>query len=322
MAEQSDQVGPVPVGFEHDEREEPAVGGPVEVDDRVGHLATVALGHPIDPKEPGAQGRGARGPHGGGEERVVHDHRLACALPMEEGRGDPAGDRETADDVAKGRPGLRDRVASVVGVADDVCGSAAPPEGAAVVAPAFRLGSPLAVARSPHVDDVRIGGADVLDVDPELTARLGAEVGEEHVRGLAELEQDAAALLCAHVEADAPFAPVGELHHVGDPAGPDRDHPHGREPPLRIAGLGVLDLDDVGPPFGQDRAGHRHVGPGGDLHHPDTLHDSSHGSALRRSARFAQESPAPAPAKMAGSMFPVMMAPTVPPSVTRFSPVM
>ena len=78
--------------------------------------------------------------------------------------------------------------------------------------------------------------------------------------------------LGADVDADALLAPVGVLEqhvHVA----------HGGHDPARgqathgVATLGVLDLDDLGTPVGQDGRGGRHEGVLGNLEDANTFHD-------------------------------------------------
>ena len=170
-------------------------------------------------------------------------------------------------------PGWADRVAGVR-VRDDVRRSAPSPERAAVVAAALGVGAALALARATHVDDLGVDGPDVLDVDAQLAAGLGPEVGEEHVGRFAELEQQLPTFGRPHVDAHAALAPVRELHHVRDTAGTGRDQAHGGQTTLGVAALGVLDLDDVGTPLGEDRSGDRHIRPRGHFDYPDAVHDS------------------------------------------------
>src|SRR5580704_9440145 len=49
---------------------------------------------------------------------------------------------------------------------------------------------------------------------------------------------------------------------------------------LGIALLRVLDLDDVGPPLGQDGPGDGHVRPCRQLDHPDAVHNALHDALL------------------------------------------
>src|SRR5580704_13921001 len=48
------------------------------------------------------------------------------------------------------------------------------------------------------------------------------------------------------------------------------------EAALRVAGFGVLDLDDVGAPVGQHRPGRRYERPRGEFDHADTTEDVGH----------------------------------------------
>jgi len=85
---------------------------------------------------------------------------------------------------------------------------------------------------------------------------VGQEVGEEHVGGLHQLHEDGVGVGVLEGEADAALAAVRVLHQrleraVRRAAGSEA------EAALRVAGLGVLDLDHVGAPVGEDRAGRR-----------------------------------------------------------------
>ena len=149
------------------------------------------------------------------------------------------------------------------------------PERQRVVGALVGVGATLALAGAAHVDDVRVVGADVLDVDVELRADARELVGEEDVGGGGELVEDVEALGRGEVEAEAPLAPVGVLeqgvHVVGHDGEPGRGQaPHG------VAPLDVLDLDDLGAPVGQQRRGRRHEGVLGDLEDADALHHCGH----------------------------------------------
>ncbi len=278
MAELGDQVGPEPVRLQHDEGEEPVVLGLVVVDQRVGHVGPVPPGHAAEPEQVGGQHRGADRPDAVGQQRVVDDDRLTGALPVEQGGGDPAGDDLPADDVTEAGTGLAPRVLARGG--DDV-GTAAPaPERRVVVAGPLGLRSALAEGGAPHVDDVRIDGPDVVHVDLELGPGLGTEVGQEDVGFGGQLQQQVVALLGLEVEGHAALAPVGQLDHVVDPTRAGRDQTGVDQSPLGIADLGVLDLQDVGPPLGQHGPGDGDVGPGRHLDDLDALHDAFHGALL------------------------------------------
>ncbi len=120
----------------------------------------------------------------------------------------------------------------------------------------------------PYVDDVRVGLAEVLDLDAQPGASRRQEVGQEHVAVLGQLQQHLAGGRVLEGQADAPLAPVGVLHErlegaLGDTAGPDL------QTTLGIAGHRVLHLDDVGPPVGQDGAGGRREGELGHFEDPN-----------------------------------------------------
>ena len=66
-------------------------------------------------------------------------------------------------------------------------------------------------SRAPHVDDVRVVGADVVDVDLQLLADARHLVGEEDVGDRGELVEDVAPLVLVEVEAEALLAAVGVL---------------------------------------------------------------------------------------------------------------
>src|SRR5690606_13830686 len=144
-----------------------------------------------------------------------------------------------------------------------------------VVPAALGLGAALAVGRAAHVDDVRVGGADVVDVDAELAADGGQEVGQEDVRLRDQPEQYLPAAGRGHVQPHALLTAVGNLDHVVHPTAAGHQ-PGADQPALRVPGLGMLDLDDLGAPLGQDGAGHRHVRPGRDLDDLHTVQDGCH----------------------------------------------
>ena len=84
-----------------------------------------------------------------------------------------------------------------------------------------------------------------------------------------------AALLGRQIDPDRLLPPVRILEvHVDAVVG--RVQPEGDEPAVGVAGHGVFDLDDLGPPLGQDRACHGHEDVRRDLEHTDAGHRSSH----------------------------------------------
>ena len=141
---------------------------------RVGRRAASAGGAVHGTPEHEREGhRLAHGPQPDAEQRHVDDRRLAGALPVEERAHDPAGDRHAADRVTEAGGGRhRDQVVLRALGAD---GDAGPgPERERVVGALVGVGSPLALAGAPHVDDGRVVGADLVDVDLELRAHARA----------------------------------------------------------------------------------------------------------------------------------------------------
>ena len=119
-------------------------------------------------------------------------------------------------------------------------------------------------------------------------AGIGQEVGEEHV-GLAHelVAAPRAPPGMLEREADAALAPVGVLHERlerarGRAAGADV------QAALGVAGDGVLDLDDVGAPVGEHRAGR---GREGELRHLDDLH-ALHGLMCHTDSLFVADAAA------------------------------
>jgi hypothetical protein len=114
----------------------------------------------------------------------------------------------------------------------------------------------------------------VLDVELVLLTLRRHVIGEEDVGGLGEFVQDLLSLLGRHVDADASLAAVGVLDERV-PVGVQLHAAHVQEPALGVAPHGVLDLDDVSAPVGEDgsRCGHEgelsHLEDTYALHHLD-----------------------------------------------------
>src|SRR4051794_3601301 len=130
-----------------------------------------------------------------------------------------------------------------------------------------------AVAGSTDVDDVGVDLADVVDIDAELLARARQEAREEDVALCRDLEHDLAAGFGGEVDPDRALAPVGHLDHVVDAARTCGDQTGGDQAALRVAADGVLDLDDVGTPLGEDGARRGYESPGCDLEDLDPAED-------------------------------------------------
>src|SRR3546814_12471757 len=78
------------------------------------------------------------------------------------------------------------------------------------------LGSLVAEGTAADIDDVRIGGADMLDIDLQLLSRRGEVVGQEDVGGLRDLIEELAPFFGRDVDADAALAAIGVLHQRRD----------------------------------------------------------------------------------------------------------
>ena len=131
-----------------------------------------------------------------------------------------------------------------------------------------------------HVDHRGFVGPDVLDLDTQTPACVGAHAGQEDVGRRHQPGQQRPPVGVAQVDRHRRLAPVGGLE-VGVDAPVDGMEPCGHERPVRVALGGMLDLDHLGPPLGHDRAGHGHVDMRGDLEGADTGEGRVHPAAQR-----------------------------------------
>src|SRR5262249_35065664 len=300
------ESGPELVRLEHVQEQPASVLGLIAVPDRMRRFRALEDGHLLI-GEPRHHDVGREDPHRRAEQRDVDHGRHAGALAAEERRRDATGHRHATRRVAEGgalhdrRGGARRRE----GMRD----AAARPERRRVVATLLGIGAGRALAMPAHVDDPQVDGPDGLHVDAELAACLGQEVGEEDVGGLDEPDQHVAPLRVADVDADAALPAVRLLHHEVDAAGVGEEA-GGHQAPLRVAGDGMLDFDDVGAPVGQHRPGRRHEPPLRDLDDAHPREDLLHVGSL---ACPPSERPAPAP-HVTGSMLgqPAMATPPRP----------
>ena len=187
---------------------------------------------------------GAERPHAHVEEGDVDLERLAGALAVVERAHDPAGDGHGTDGVAVGGRRQRHEVL-VLDVGRGDRRSRAVPERQRVVGAAILVGAVLAPAGAAHVDDVRVVGPDVVELDVQLLLHLRQLVVQEHVAALRQLVDDLDALGRGEVDGEALLAAVGVLEehvHLGAGHGGEAT---GHEAPHRIAALDVLDLDDL-----------------------------------------------------------------------------
>jgi hypothetical protein len=177
-----------------------------------------------------------------------------------EGCGDAARRDDTARQVADRWP-LRDGQCAVRWC-EDVGHATSRPIARAVKAAELRVPATHALATSADVDDLRVHGANVFDVDAGALQCSGPPVGEKDIAGFGQPQQDLAAGGRLQVEADAALASVGVLVHEG----------HGdfgfvwreaarNKPTAGIAGDRMLDLDHVGAPVRQNSTGGGDVDP-------------------------------------------------------------
>ena len=146
---------------------------------------------------------------------------LAGALAVQQRGRDATGDGHGADRVAERGSGLVERLGQVGG-RDRVGDPGAGPEPERVVAAGVGVGAAVAVARAPHVDDVRVVGPDVVHLDLQLLADARHLVGEEDVGDRREPVEDVAPCRVGQVEAEALLAAVrvlDEHRHLAVEAG-------------------------------------------------------------------------------------------------------
>src|SRR5439155_213743 len=172
-------------------------------------------------------------------------------LAPEERRRHAARDAHPADEVAEGGPLLH---VGPAGRREPVRDPAPRPERHAVVAAAARAGPARALAVALGVDEARVHAPQVLPGDAQPLARIGQEVGEEHVGAHDQAVEERAALVGPEVDADAALLPP-ELLDDEVAARRARDHAARDQAADRIAVARVLDLDHLRPPVAERGAG-------------------------------------------------------------------
>jgi hypothetical protein len=141
------------------------------------------------------------------------------------------------------------------------------PVRARVVTAAPGVGSARAERGTPHVDDRRVIPPDIGEVDPQLTAGVGADVGHEDIGGRHQGGEHIPPGRVFEVDGHRPLASVGRLEERVH-ASVDVVQAVRRQAPIRIAGGRLLDLDDLRAPLAKHRPGQRHEDVRGHLDHP------------------------------------------------------
>ena len=183
-----------------------------------------------------------------------HGRFLGHGAAIQRG-ADGTRDGEPSDDIAERRS--RHLGPCGTGRRQQVLHATPGPVGADVIAPPIRVRAPCSKGRAQHIDGRWIVLSDVVNVDPKALTRSWAEAGEKDVSVLHHLRQEVPAFVCGEIDRHRSFAAIGRLE--------ERVHPavhvvkaDGHEPPVRVTGDRMLDLDDLRAPLGQDRALHRH----------------------------------------------------------------
>ena len=172
------------------------------------------------------------------------------ALAVKQGGRYPARDVHPADRVAERGNALGQSPAQLLGC-QRVTHPAARPERGAVEAPCVTFRPLVAVGAAPRIDDLWVDRADVLDVELVLLALRGHVVGQEDIGGLRDLVQHLLPVRFGHVDADAALTAVRVLDQRV-PVRVQLKTAHIDEAALRVSAYGVLDLDHVGAPVGED----------------------------------------------------------------------
>src|SRR6478609_5854278 len=122
----------------------------------------------------------------------------------------PARDGHPPYRVAERRNALRQSAAQLFG-GQRMTDAATGPERRAVVAPGVAFAALVAVRAAPGVDDVRVHGADVFDVELVLLPLRRHVVGQEDVGGLGDLVEPFLTARRRHVDTDASLTAIGML---------------------------------------------------------------------------------------------------------------
>ena len=154
----------------------------------------------------------------------------------------------------------------VAGQGEDIGHGAAGPEGRSVKAGLVGLGAAKSQTVAAGVDDARIAGPQIGNVEIERAKSLRPQASQEDVRRFNQLEQRFAPLGILQIQGDALLATIvllhGEVHRAGLAAIADHERA------VRIAGSGRLDVDYLGALVGQQHPRARHENVLGQLKNP------------------------------------------------------
>ena len=247
--DRSAQVGPVTVALEADEPEPAPLRVLVAVDRRVRHLRALRDAEGHAEAERGVEVEADR-VHAVPQQRRVHELALA-RLPACEQRRARAGRERHARAVVAHAAALERRLAA--GCRQQAGDATARPERGDVVRGAVAVVAGHAEAGDDRVHEPRVVRAQRLEVEPEPLERVEADVREEDVGAVDQLEREVEAARLREVDDDAALRAVVHLErrverhvaaeHLGEATG-------------RVTRR-RLDLDDVRAPVGEQATGRR-----------------------------------------------------------------
>ena len=160
------------------------------------------------------------------------------------------------------RAALADRVVTF-GRGENVAYPAARPERRAVVAGLVGVRAAYPEAVTAGIDQARVSLTQRVRVEAQPVQRSGRRLVRKTSAVASNSCSTANPVLVAKVQRDRALAPVRQRHREIDAVAIGADT-LGRQAPVRVA-VEALDADDVGAPVGQQRSGHRHKHPLGQL---------------------------------------------------------
>ena len=219
------------------------------------------------------------GPSTYAQQGDVDDGRLASGRPAVQRRRDASGDRHPTDRVAIGP---RRHPAESVGARrrHSRRTAATRPERGAVVTAFVGLGTSCPETATAHVDYLRVDRTDRVEIQAELGSRPGQIVGEKHITAANQLLEHRPGRRIVQRQADTAFSAVRALHDRKERVAVHVVAEKGDDAALSIAAFGMLDLDDLSTPVGQDRSCRGHERVLRDLEDPHACHRSRHRLAL------------------------------------------